>query len=1089
MTGPIAWFARNPVAANLLMLFILLAGLTTLSAIPQKSFPDVDIDVITVTVEYLGAAPEEVESGVCSRIEEEVDGVEDIEQLRSTSVEGQCAVTIELIQGSDVARALDEVKNRVDAIDTFPEETEKPIISQVTNVRPVIDVAVSGETDERTLKELAQRVRDEIARLDGVTQVELAIARPYEISIEVSESALLRYGLRFDDVALAVRRSSLDLPGGSIKTAGGEILLRVQGQAYWGPEFEKLVVRTHADGTRLYLSDVAQVRDGFEDTDQLGRFDGRPVLLVRVFRVGEQDLLHISNAVRAYVENASVPEGIDLTVWKDGSRDLRDRRDIMLRNGRMGFVLVFLVLALFLKPRVAFWVSLGIPVAFTGALAMLSIFDLSIDVISLFAFILVLGILVDDAIVVGENVFTHQSRGEDRLGASIRGTQEVAVPVIFGVLTTVAAFAPLLGVDGVMGTVFRVMSIVVISCLLFSLVEAQLVLPAHLGHGQNRARPPGRSPLGRRVRELQGRWDSFQEGFSTGLETFTSTRFRHWVERAVEWRYLTVAIAVGLLFVTFGVLRSGHMKFSFFPPLEADYVSARLTMPQGTPAMVTETALRQIEDAIEALRADLDPEWAPEGESLVIHSLTALGEHPFARTQNGPPAGGGRGTGGAHLGEVTLELVPSEEREISTGDVANRWRELTGPVAGAEELIFASSLFSAGQEIFVQLQGPDVDALAEAAERLRVELATYEGVIDIADSFREGKQEVKLAILPGAEALGLTLSDLARQVRQGFYGEEIQRIQRGRHDVRVMVRYPENERRSLGDLENMRVRTPDGGAVPFHSVARADVGRGFSTIRRADRERVVNVTADVDRDVTTGNAVLGRLEEGPLQWILADYPGMTYSFEGIQNEQRKAFQGLRRWYPVALFAIFALLAIPLRSYAQPLIIMSVIPFGVVGAVAGHLIMGKGLSFMSLQGMIALTGVVVNSSLLMVHNVNLQRSQGLALGTSAVNAAVARFRPIVLTSLTTFAGLTPLLLERSVQAQFLVPMATSLAFGVLFAAVITLLLVPASYLILEDLQQLGARWRALRPPLQTEVAARAIEPEAPQRGARAEGISA
>jgi multidrug efflux pump subunit AcrB len=1038
----IEWFARNSVAANLLMLFIVLAGLTTLPTIPQKPFPDIDIDVIAVTVEYLGAAPEEVESGVCTRIEEEVEGVEGIEQIRSTAVEGVCNVSIELLTGTDVERALDDVKNRVDAIDTFPEESEKPIVSQITMMRPVIDVAVSGIEDERALKELGQRVRDEIARMPGISQVELTLARPYELSVEVSEAALRRYGLSFDQVANAVRRSSLDLPGGSIETEGGEILLRTKGQAYWGAEFEKLVVLTRPDGTRLLLGDVATVRDTFEDTDQAARFDGRPAVMVRVFRVGEEDVLDISDAVKRYVAEAraSLPEGVELTVWRDGSRDLRDRRDTMIRNGRAGFALVLLVLAIFVRPRVAFWVSLGVPIAFAGAFGLVPHFGVSIDVISLFAFILVLGILVDDAIVVGENIYTHQKRGE------------VAVPVVFGVLTTVAAFGPMLLVDGVMGTVFRVMATVVICCLAFSLIESQLVLPAHLGHGR-----PDR-PL-EEQHFLARHWNRIEERFAVGLERFTDTRYRGWVSLAGEWRYLVVAIGVALWMCAAAVV-AGPMRFSFFPPLEADYVTARLTMPKGTPSPVTEAALRQIEGSIAELRRSLDPEYAAEGESLVLHSLTALGEHPFRVSQSGPPSGEAE-AGGAHLGEVTLELVPSEQRTISTGEIAQRWRELTGPVAGAEELIFASSLFSAGQEIFIQLQGPDIERLREAADRTKAALGAYPGVIDIADSFRAGKREVKLSILPGAEALGLTLQDLARQVRQGFYGEEAQRIQRGRDDVRVMVRYPEGERRSMGDLENMRIRTPDGGEVPFRTVARAELGRGYSTIRRADRERVVNVTADVDRTRTTGNEVLADMKAKVLPGILGDYPGMTFRLEGIQEEQQRAFSGLLRWFPVALFAIYALLAVPLRSYVQPLLIMSVIPFGLVGAIAGHLIMGLDLAFMSITGMIALTGVVVNSSLVLVHYVNGRRAEGMPLRAAVEAAGVARFRPIVLTSLTTFAGLTPLLLERSVQAQFLIPMATSLGFGVLFATGITLFLVPSGYLIVEDLRALPARIRARR----------------------------
>jgi multidrug efflux pump subunit AcrB len=1070
--GIIEWFARNAVAANLLMALIVIAGLTTLPTITQKPFPDLEMEIITVTAEYLGAGPEEVELGVCIRIEEEVDGVEGVDRITSMAVEGICVVTIELLTGSDVPRALDEIKNRVDTIDTFPEEVEKPIVSRVLNQRPVIDVAVSGDVSERTLRELGQRVRDEIARLDGISQVRLTLARPYEIAIEVSESSLRRHGLTFDQVAGAIRGSSMDLPGGSIDTEAGEILLRTKGQAYWGPEFERIVVLTHRNGTRLLLEDIADVRDGFAETDQAARFDGMPAVMVRVFRIGDEDVIHISDSVKEYVAEASVrmPQGVELTVWRDGSRDLRDRRDIMLRNGRAGFMLVLLVLALFVRPRVAFWVALGVPISFAGAFALLPVLGISIDIISLFAFILVLGILVDDAIVIGENVYTHQQRGEDRLEASITGTQEVSVPVIFGVLTTVAAFGPMLAVEGLMGKVFSVLATVVICCLAFSLIEAQLVLPAHLGHGS-----PDK-PL-EEQNWFSRSWNGNQERFAAGVERFTATRFRRGLELAGEWRYLTVAIAIAFWLVAVAV--AGNMRFSFFPPLEADYVTARLTMPSGTAVADTRAAVRQIEAAIPLLRAELDAEYARPGESLFVHSLTAIGEHPFRQSQDGPPGPGGRvSLANGHLGEVTLELIPSEQRGISTGQIAQRWRELAGPIAGAEELLYASSLFSAGQEIHIQLEGPDIEQLSEAADRIKTYLAGIPGVIDIADSFRAGKREVKLAIRPEAEALGLSLQDLARQVRQGFYGEEVQRIQRGRDDVRVMLRYPNSARRSLGDLENMRIRTPQGGEVPFHAVSRTDVGRGYSTIRRSNRQRIVDVTADVDRTVVTGNEVLAQLQASALPAILSDYAGMTYGLEGIQQEQRKAFGGLIRWYPVALFAIFALLAIPLRSYSQPLLIMSAIPFGLVGAICGHVIMGIDLSFMSVEGMIALTGVVVNASLVLVHCINGLRSEGVPLAQAVADAGVKRFRPILLTSLTTFAGLTPLLLESSVQAQFIVPMATSLAFGVLFSSAITLFLVPSSYLILEDLRSLPERLRTRMSATESMPASEPVSETAP-----------
>ncbi len=753
MNRPIAWFAQNPVAANLLAAMIIAGGLTAVFQLPQKTFPDIDIEMIRITVEYLGAAPEETEEGVCIRIEEEIEGIDGIDKIRSSALEGACAVIVELMSGADESKVLDDVKARVDAIDTFPDETEKPVIAQVTLQRPVADVAISGDVDERTLKALGERVRDEILALPSVTQTALKLVRPFEISIEVSEESLRRHGLRFDDVVQAVRSSSLDLPGGSIKTAGGEILLRTKGQAYRGLEFEDLVVIARQDGTRVPLGQIANVVDGFEDVDLAARFDGQPAAVVQVYRVGDQDVIEISEALKEYVAraNQTIPEGIAITIWQDDSIPLRSRRDTLLRNGRSGFLLVLLVLALFLRARVAFWVTLGIPISFLGALWLFSPLGLSINVLSLFALIVVLGILVDDAVVVGERVHAHQEQSGKRMEGAIRGTQEVAIPVIFGVLTTIAAFMPMLMVPGPMGQIFSIMAKVVAICLLFSLIESQLVLPAHLALGHEKPESEGQSAFRRG-------WKQLQRFTGSSLERFAASIYRPALERALEWRYTTIAAAILLLFLSVGYLRSGRMHFSFFPPIEADFLAAWLTMPQGTPFEVTEAAVHHLEASVKELRAEIDPEFAAEGESLVLHVLASVGRQPFRERQSrGPTGAAQQSSADSHLGEVVLELVPSEERAISTSQVAQRWRSIAGSVPDAVELVFASDLFSAGDAIDVQLQGVDVGALRDAASRVKADLARYPGVIDIADSFREGKQEVKLKIKPTAEPLGVTL--------------------------------------------------------------------------------------------------------------------------------------------------------------------------------------------------------------------------------------------------------------------------------------------------------------------------------------------
>jgi multidrug efflux pump subunit AcrB len=1049
MTAVLAWFARNSVAANLIMILILASGLLTLSNVKQEVFPELALDLITVTVPYLGAAPEEVEEAVCVRIEEEIQSLEGIKRITSRANEGVGSVSVELLPGTDVRKLLDDVKARVDAIDTFPEETEKPIIQEVLNRRQVINVAVSGDTDERTLKAISERLRDEILLRPEITQAQVANVRPFEISIEVSENDLRRYDLTFDEVAQAVRRSSLDLPGGSIKTAGGEVLLRTKGQAYSGKEFESIILRTRDDGSRVTVGDIASVRDGFAETDQSARFDGKPTALIQVFRVGDEDALKVAGAVKEYIEEARLrlPPGIELTIWGDDSQVLRSRLDLLFKNGRSGLLLVFILLAVFLRLRLAFWVALGIPVSFLGTIWLMPFFDVSINMISLFAFIVVIGILVDDAIVVGENVYAQYEKGTFGLEAAVAGVRGVAVPVVFAVLTTIAAFWPLLTVEGVSGKIMRFIPIIVILTLAFSLFESLFILPSHLSHFKKPVPPPP---------GWRGVWGRFQNGFNRRFQRFVQNVYRPSLEFGLKYRYIALTGFVFTLFLTLGLVGGGWIKFVFLPRIDADNVVARLTMPLGTPAETTEQAVRRLERTALQLESEFGG-----SQSLVRHVLASIGEQPSLNQAGGPAPSSG-GFSGSHLGEVDIELVPSEQRSVSSTVIANRWREITGQIPDAVELSFSSSLFSAGAPIFVQLASADYAALKRAAESLKSRLRDYPGVFDVADSFREGKQEVMLEITPEAESLGLTLSNLGRQVRQAFYGEEVQRIQRGREEIKVMVRYPQDERRSLSNLENKRIRTGGGVAVPFSAAARANLGRGYSSIERTDRRRTVNITAEVDASAANANEILADVTRNVLPVLLGDFPGVTYSLEGEQREQSDALTSLRNGFILALIVIFALLAIPFRSYVQPLLVMGVIPFGVVGAIWGHVIMGYNLSLLSFFGIVALTGVVVNDSLVMVDFINRFRAQGESLQKAVREAGVVRFRPIILTSITTFAGLTPLLLERSLQARFLIPMAISLAFGVVFATFITLILVPVSYLILEDVKKAFAdRWTALR----------------------------
>ena len=1060
--GIIGWLALNPVAANLMMLLIIASGLVAATVVTEEVFPEIDLDRIRIQVPYLGAAPEDVEAGVVVRIEEAIKDIDGIKQIRSFAAEGSASVLVELELGADARRMVDEVKNEIDAITTFPVGTEKPIIRELIARNQVIDIAIAGATDVFTLKTIAERVRDDLAALPEITQVDIVSAPPYEISIEVSEIALRRHRMTFDQVAEAVRRSSLDLPGGSVRTDAREILLRTLGQAYRGAEYENLVLWTRRDGSRLRLGDVATVVDGFAETDQHARFDGNPSLTVSVFRTGNQSALDIAGAVHDYVDRAQarMPEGIFLTVWQDQAEVLNDRLSIMLRNGAAGFVLVFGVLALFLELRLAFWVSLGIPVSFLGAIALMAVTGVSVNMVSIFAFILVLGIVVDDAIIVGENIHRHQEEHAAGPRGAVEGAREVSKPVTFAVLTTVAAFMPLLFIPGVFGRIFRIIPLVVIPCLLFSLIESLGILPAHLAHG-HRWGPAGV-------------WRRFQQRIASGLMWFVRAAYEPVLEVALRWRYVTAAIGVSSLVLTAGVLLGGRITFLFFPSIEAEFMTASVTMPQGTPGEATSEAIAKFEAGAERVRARLRE---VTGMDYFRHVASTVGDQPML-ARGGLPMGRISATIVAfpHVGEVTVELAPAESRSYTSEELGILWREATGPLPEAVAIDFGTSRLNPGEDIDVQLAGRDVDRLRAAAQAVKVRLAQYAGVYAIADSFRAGKKEIQLSIRPAAETLGLTLQDLGRQVRQAFFGEEAQRIQRGRDDVRVMVRYPREERQSLGSLENMRIRTSNGGEVPFSQVAQVNSGRGNASIRRVDRHRAVSVTASVDPEISSAASVLTDMRERVLPEVLADFPGVFYTFDGAQAEQEEAVGGLREGLILSLTAIFALLGVALRSYLQPLIIMGAIPFGFVGGLCGHLLLGLDLSFLSMLGFVALTGVVVNDSLIMVDFINraqdaraqVNQLDGRRLASIGLERAIReaggrRFRPILLTSLTTFFGLVPMMLDRSVQAAAFIPMAVSLAFGVLFATLITLFLVPIAYLILDDLQRLPRRLlAALRP---------------------------
>ena len=1030
--------AKNHVAANLLMGFIMLSGLFAMMQTKKETFPEMSIGEVQIQVPYLGATPAEVEEAVCQRIEERVRGLEGVRRVRSTAAEGIGSVGVELERGTDMDKLLDDIKNEIDRIDTFPAEIEEPVIKELTSRNQTIDVVLYGDVEEKALKVAAERVRDDLRNSGVISQVELKGVRVDEIAIEVSEEALRRYGLTFGQVADAVRRTSIDLPAGSVESEDGAILLRTQGLMRSGREYEEVVVLARPDGTALKLKDVATVVDGFEDADLVSRFNGQPAAVVQVYRIGDQNTLDISAYVHQYIEDKrlTLPAGIHIGYALDGAQILRSRIDLLIRNARLGLVLVFICLSFFLDLRLAFWVMMGIPISFLGAFVLMQPFDASINMLSLFAFIVALGIVVDDAIIVGENIFSHREQGKPFGRAAIDGALEVGTPVMFSVMTSIAAFMPLFFVEGMMGKFMSIIPVVVVSVLLLSLIESLFILPAHLSS-------EGDGPVSRLFRRIFTHplnWHTrVVVVFDRGLKYVIRNAYQPTLRLALAHPISSTALALSLMLCTAGLVVGGHLKLVLVPAVGADWVTISVNMPQGTTATQTAKVVRHIEQQALVLRDQLDAE-REDGDSIYRNVLTYIGDQPTGRRSSlsGRP---GAASPQGHLAEVTIELQPSEERDLGSAEIESRLRQLVGEVPGPESIVFASSMFSAGNPIEVELASANFDQLLLAVERLKGKIAEYAGTGDIQDSFQEGKLEMKLQLKPQARTLGLTLADLARQVRQGFYGDQALRFQRGSDDVRVMVRYPKDERRNLGDVRSMRVRTPSGAEVPFAEVATVTIGHAYASIQRTDGQRVVRVSASVDDQVANADEISRDLEASFLPALVQDYPGLRYRFGGEQQEQQDSLQSLLFNFIIALFAIYVLLAVPFKSYTQPLVVMSAIPFGVIGAVWGHLLMGLDLALLSLFGIVALSGVVVNDSLVLLTFYNQMRREGTSHEDALVSAGVARFRPILLTSLTTFFGLLPMILEKSFQAQFLIPMAVSLGFGILFATFIILLGVP------------------------------------------------
>lgn len=1050
-TGALAWMARNSVAANLLMLVFIVGGLMLAPRIKQEVFPEVELDTVSIQVVYPGAGPEEVEQGVILAVEEAVRGIDGVKKVRSTAIESMGTVRVELLTGTNSNEVLNDIKSAVDRITSIPRDAERPVISLLSNRQQVISLVIYGDKTEAELKSLGDEIRDELLGDKRITSVELGGVRPPEISIEVPQENMRRYNLTLGQVAAAVSSASVEVPGGGVKTDGGEVLLRTTERRELGHEFEDITVLAQPDGTRVRVGDVARVVDGFQEVDRYATFNGKPAVRVDVFRIGDQTPTSVAGAVREYIERKTpeLPNGISLATWNDQSEIFADRIDLLMRNAISGAILVLLTLALFLEIRLALWVTSGLVISVLGGMLFMPVMGVSINMISLFGFILTLGIVVDDAIVAGEAIYHHRQEGMSRLESSVRGIQEVSGPIVFSVLTTVMAFVPLLFVPGMMGKFFKNIPMIVIPILMISLVEAMYILPAHLAHTKSST---GKGPLGFLHNQ--------QQRFSNAFERFTQGTFRRFVEAVFRFRYLMLALGLAFLFATFGVIAGGRIKFTFMPKVEGDVITANIQMPFGTPVADTE---RVAEAVLNGARASLEKFG---GEAQLSRGIyTDIGAN-----RSGGGSSGASTTGGGHLAYVQVFLTPAGERELTTSQFANTWREIVGEVPGVESLQFQFNIGpSSGQPVQLELSHRDPTTLEHAASRLAETLSTYAGVFDVDDGYSPGKDQLDLRLRPEARALGLTEAELARQVRGAFYGAEVARQQRGRDELRIFVRRPLDERTSEADIENMLIRTPAGGEIPLSQAAEVIRGESYTSIARIDGKRVLTVSSDLDETVTSTAEVVQSLMTSVLPDLALDIPGLTFGPAGQEQDRAESLGGLRVGFGFALFAMFTLMAMAFRSYFQPLVVMMAIPFGFVGAVAGHLLLGFDLSMISMMGIVALSGVVVNDSIVLVDAVNTYRREGMHVWDAVVAAATRRFRPILLTSLTTFLGLAPMIAETSPQARFLVPMAVSLGFGVLFTTVIALLIVPCLYLLLEDIRGLFGLGESPPPPDEAEMA--------------------
>ena len=1033
-SGPLAYMASNGIAANLLMMGIVAAGLVSLTGLEREAWPVTPFYHIEVSMAYPGATPEEIEESIVVKIEDQVSGLDDVQAVKSLAAPGIASVRIQMDSGTDMDRALDDIESAVNRIQSFPAGAERPRFQEMDNRFSMMRLIVYGDVSERSLKELAHRIEDDLTTLPSVSQVEVSGVRNYEISIEVPLHRLRALGLTLTDIAGAIRRSSLDLSAGSIDTRESQVRVRTLGQNYDQQDFEEIVLLSGRDGTVVRLGDIAEVRDGFQEADLIVRHQNQPAVFVEVYRAGGEQVMDVATTVREHLANEvipSLPDGVGITLWNDESQAYEERANLLLKNGILGLLLVLVALSLFLQIRLALWVAVGLAVSGVGALAVMMALDVAINTISLFSFVLAIGIVVDDAIVVAEHIQYERSRGTPGVAAAIRGVRRIKVPLTFAVLTSAVAFVPLLFIPGGVGDVWRALPIIMIAMLMVSLVESLFVLPNHLSHLPGPDWVPGNA-FDRFFSRLQRRVD-------VQLQRFVQGPLDRALRFATARPGVTMTGAVGMLVLSISLVPAGIVPTTLADDVEGDIVTVVLEMPDGATAPRTYEVARELEAA---------------GHRVIERlSLGRPGDAPPLLTGVSVTVGlGSRLEGGlnpqptvnpqANIATIEFKLLGAQQRRISTGDVVQAWREEVGVLPYVRGITFSGEIFTLGNPVEAVLSHPDPERLAGIASSVVDGLRGVSGVYDIRSDHAPGIPEVQLELRPEARTLGLTVQELAGQARGAFFGAEAVRVQRGREEVRVYVRLPAEERNSITDIEGYLLRTPGGDEVPIVSVASLSPGVSPSALRRRDGQRVVTVTADVDASVISGDEANDILENSILADLVAAYPGLTYTFGGEQQQQLESIDALYRGFAVALILIFALLAIPLRSYTKPFIIMAVIPFGFIGVILGHWILGVALSAVSFMGIFGLSGVVVNDSLVMIDFIDQKLREGAPPRTAIMEGAKGRFRPIMLTSLTTFLGFTPLILERAIQAQFLIPFAASLGCGILFITVILMMVVPA-----------------------------------------------